>query len=85
MTGEVWEHDAAHLAVDQWINAWRSNNPGAHLPPIRFAQHLGREAVAMQNENVARTEMQRIFATYGYDAVCVCGIAPTEPIPEVTV
>lgn len=79
----AWEHDHAHLAIVQWITAWRDGNKYALQPPIRFAQHLGREAVAMQNEGMERIEMQRIFAAAGYDGRCICDLKPTDPMPEV--
>lgn len=80
---EPWHHDSAHMAVDGWVRAWReTNGRDVKHPPLRFGEHLGREAVAMQNEDVPRIEMQRIFSAAGFDGCCVCGLKPGDPIGE---
>lgn len=78
---EPWQSDPAHLAINQWIGAWREEHAKDDRPPsLTFANHLGREAVAMQTEGVTRLEMQRTFAALGRAGVCICDLpADTNP------
>lgn len=77
-----WESDAASLGITQWVRTWREENPRAGHPPLRFARHLGREAVELMDGGESSFEIQRIFSTFGREGVCVCGLAPGDPIPE---
>lgn len=78
---EPWHSDPAHLAINQWLAAWREIHPQPEpRPSIQFAAHLGREAVALQNAGWTRLDMQRTFAALGRDAICVCDLpADTDP------
>lgn len=73
---EPWElndgDDALH-AVRQWSRAWHQENPGAFSPPLRFAQHLGREALDLMEAKTPRKDMAQTFWEAGFDGVCMCG------------
>jgi hypothetical protein len=80
---ESWEHDSAHQACQQWITAWRTHHPDDPHPARRFAQHLGEDALQMQQAGVPHIEILRIFAASGHDGDCPCGrpAVPAERTP----
>lgn len=76
---EPWEGDPADAALRQWIVAWRSHvEEDTAKPSLRFALHIGGEAVRLQSEGVSRVELVRMFAAVGHDGVCICGLRPAE-------
>lgn len=81
---DPWEFDHAHLAITQWLKAWRESNSDSPLPPTTFGAHLGREAVELANTEIGQVEIQRLFAAYGHDGVCMCGLKPGDRIPANT-
>lgn len=72
-----WEHDPAHQACQQWVTAWRSQNPDADLPRVGFTIHIGNEARELAS-GMSKVELLRLFASAGHDGQCVCGMDWTE-------
>jgi hypothetical protein len=68
-----WENDSPHHACWQWITAWREDHPDDPRPSWRFAEHLGRCALAFHAEGMSRVELARLFSASGHDGTCACG------------
>jgi hypothetical protein len=71
---EPWENDNATKACREWVRAWRETvGPDASLPSLTFAALLGREAMAMQAEEVPLRDMLRVFSAAGRDGSAPSG------------
>lgn len=85
MSDRDWERDPAHLALMQWITAWRTmHTASTPVPNMAFTDHIGRAAVRMWKvDHLAKIEIERYFSGSGYDGTCpCCGKSPEQIAAE---
>lgn len=79
-TGRVPGDDPAQALCLAWVRAWRAAaGAGAALPSLRFAAHLGREAVRLVASGATFEAAEgRVVAAAGR-GVCLCGQRRADP------